>query len=140
MDNALDYSSLQKAVARLNESLKVMEEFGTEKASALSRTLISGVVQHFEFTYELSWKFIKRWLGENLGKSQVDGVSRRELFRLAAEYQLIDSIEDWMTFHRARNETSHTYNENTADEVYQVAEIFLPEAAKLLAALKSKAS
>lgn len=138
MNNRLDYSSLQKAISRLGESLKVVEEFGTEKTTALSRTLISGVVQHFEFTYELSWKFIKRWLGENLGKSQVDGVSRRELFRLAAEYQLIDSVEDWMTFHRARNETNHTYNENKADEVYQVAEIFLPQATKLLTALTSK--
>jgi len=138
MSNTLDYSSLQKAVTRLDESLNVVEQYSTEKASALSRTLISGVVQHFEFTYELSWKFIKRWLGENLGKSQVDGLSRQELFRLAAEYQLIDSVENWMLFHRARNETSHTYNENTADEVFNVAVKFLPEATKLLNALKSK--
>lgn len=138
MSNTLDYSSLQKAVTRLDESLNVVEQYSTEKASALSRTLISGVVQHFEFTYELSWKFIKRWLGENLGKSQVDGLSRQELFRLAAEYKLIDSVDNWMLFHRARNETSHTYNENTAEEVFKVAVKFFPEATKLLNALQSK--
>jgi nucleotidyltransferase substrate binding protein (TIGR01987 family) len=138
MNNTLDYSSLQKAVTRLEESLNVVEEYKTSEQPQLIRTLISGVVQHFEFTYELSWKFIKRWLGENLGKSQVDGLSRQELFRLAAEYQLIDSVENWMLFHRARNETSHTYNENTADEVFKVAVQFLPEATKLLNALKSK--
>ncbi len=139
METKLDFTSLEKAITRLDESLKVVDEFQTTDSSPLLRTLISGVVQHFEFTYELSWKFIKRWLGENLGKSQVDGLSRQELFRLAAEYQLIDSVENWMLFHRARNETSHTYNENTADEVFNIAVKFLPEAIKLLNALKSKA-
>ncbi|BBP44321.1 nucleotidyltransferase substrate binding protein [Thiosulfativibrio zosterae] len=138
MDNKLDFTALEKAIARLDESLKVVDEFSTTESSPLLRTLISGVVQHFEFTYELSWKFIKRWLGENLGKSQVDGLSRQALFRLAAEYQLIESVENWMLFHRARNETSHTYNENTAEEVFQIAIKFLPEATKLLGALKSK--
>ncbi|QKI88291.1 nucleotidyltransferase substrate binding protein [Thiomicrorhabdus xiamenensis] len=138
MDNKLDFTALEKAISRLDESLKVVDEFKSTDSSPLLRTLVSGVVQHFEFTYELSWKFIKRWLGENLGKSQVDGVSRQELFRLAAEYQLIDSVENWMLFHRARNETSHTYNENTADEVFKVAVQFLPEASKLLNALKAK--
>ena len=138
MGNKLDFTSFEKAVTRLDESLKVVAEFQSTDSSPLLRTLISGVVQHFEFTYELSWKFIKRWLGENLGKSQVDGLSRLELFRLAAEYQLIDSVESWMLFHRARNETSHTYNENIADEVFNIAEQFLPESIKLLSALKSK--
>lgn len=138
MENKLDFTSLEKAITRLDESLKVVDEFQSADSSPLLRTLISGVVQHFEFTYELSWKFIKRWLGENLGKSQVDGLARQELFRLAAEYQLINSVENWMKFHRARNETSHTYNENTADEVFKFAVQFLPEATKLLNTLKSK--
>ncbi|CAN8139909.1 Nucleotidyltransferase substrate binding protein [uncultured Thiomicrorhabdus sp.] len=138
MDNKLDFTALEKAISRLDESLKVVDEFKSTDSSPLLRTLISGVVQHFEFTYELSWKFIKRWLGENLGKSQVDGLSRQELFRLAAEYRLIESVENWMKFHRARNETSHTYNENTADEVFKVAVDFLPKATALLDALKAK--
>lgn len=138
MDNKLDFTALEKAISRLDESLKVVDEFKIIDSSPLLRTLISGVVQHFEFTYELSWKFIKRWLGENLGKSQVDGLSRQELFRLAAEYRLIESVENWMKFHRARNETSHTYNENTAEEVFKVAVDFLPKATALLDALKAK--
>lgn len=138
METKLDYTPLEKAITRLNESLQVVEEFQITESSPLVRTLISGVVQHFEFTYELSWKFIKRWLGENLDKSQVDGLSRQELFRLAAEYRLIESVENWMKFHRARNETSHTYNENTADEVFKVAVDFLPKATQLLEALKAK--
>ncbi|BBP44855.1 hypothetical protein THMIRHAS_02280 [Thiosulfatimonas sediminis] len=137
MTTELDFSSLEKAIARLDESLHLVSAIEQED-TPLYRTLISGVIQHFEFTYELSWKFMKRWLGENLGASQVDGVSRRELFRLAAEYQLIVSVDDWMLFHRARNETSHTYHEHKALEVFAIAKAFLPQAEQLLQRLKAK--
>jgi nucleotidyltransferase substrate binding protein (TIGR01987 family) len=100
--------------------------------------MMSGVVQNFEFTYELSWKFIKRWLDYNLGSSNIDGATRRELFRLAAEHQLIQSVDDWMFFHQARNQTSHTYNEDTAQEICQSAEKFLPLVQALLNRLKEK--
>lgn len=99
---------------------------------------MSGVIQHFEFTYELGWKFIKRWLSVNIGKSEVEGLSRRGLFRLAKEFGLIDSVDEWMLFHAARNETSHTYDENTAEEVFEVSIKFLPVAKKLLTQLELK--
>ena len=69
----------------------------------------SGVIQHFEFTYELAWKFIKRRLEADIGRTSVDGISRRELFRVAAENRLIEDVEAWFQFHIARNETSHAW-------------------------------
>ena len=54
---------------------------------------------------------MKRWLEENVGSASVDGVPRRELFRLAAESRLIADLPRWMEFHQARNQTSHTYEE-----------------------------
>lgn len=135
--NMLDWSSLEKAVSALQLTLTVYSKHN-QKDENLNRLMKSGVIQHFEFTYELSWKFMKRWLGDALGKSAVDGLSRQGLFRLAAEYKLIDSIEQWMLFHRARNETSHTYDENTAEEVFHTAQAFLPYAESLLERLKSK--
>jgi hypothetical protein len=35
---------------------------------------------------------MKRWLEENVGSASVDGVPRRELFRLAAESRLIEEL------------------------------------------------
>jgi len=99
--------------------------------------LKAGVIQHFEFTYELCWKLMKRWLEYNLGATYVDGVTRQELFRYAAEHQLIAEVELWMDFYRARNLTSHTYNANTAEEVFKVAVVFVPAATSLLQQLEA---
>jgi len=56
---------------------------------------------------------MKRWLDENIGSTVADGVTRRELFRLSAENRLRNDVDTWMEFHRSRNLTSHTYNEET---------------------------
>jgi len=90
----------------------------------LAETVRAGVIQNFEVCYELCWKFMKRWLEANVGKSHVEGVPRYELFRLGAENKLIDDVEEWMSFHKLRNETSHTYDVATAENVFNIANSF----------------
>ena len=81
----------------------------------------AGVIQNFEFTYELCWKFMKRWININADPTAADGVARRQLFRLAAQNRLIDDVDKWMEFQAARNQTHHIYNQDVADEVLAVA-------------------
>lgn len=134
----LNLYALEKTTSSLAQSLEVYHRYAPTAPSDLKQTLQAGVIQNFEFTYEVCWKLIKRWLAENIGKTAVEGLSRQELFRLAAEYKLINSISLWMQFHRARNETSHTYDPKTADEVFEVSEKFLPEAQNLLQKLAQR--
>jgi len=132
-EQKLDLSALIKANSAFAQSFDVWHRYQEESNdAALLKTLQAGVIQHFEFTYELCWKLLKRWLERNLGRSEVEGVSRRELFRLAHESRLIDDVSLWMRFHAARNQTSHTYEQSTADEVLKVASEFLPQAQDLL--------
>ena len=98
----------------------------------------SGVIQHFEFTYELSWKFLRRRLEQDIGRTSVDGISRRDLFRIAAENRLIEDVEDWFNYHLARNETSHTYDPAIAARVYATSLNFARDAALLLATLEAR--
>jgi len=136
----LDLSSVRKAVESLEKTLRVADDEGF--ISALNQdqrdAIRAGVIQNFEFTYELCWKFMRRWLEVNLGSVYVAGVSRRQLFRLSAEHRLLDDVDRWMEYHDARNETAHTYDENTAEEVFETAHRFLHDAQELLRALEAR--
>ncbi len=136
---ALDLSSLQKGVASLERSIGVAgSEIKGEVDTDIEEVIRAGVIQNFEFTYELCWKFIQRWLEVNVGASYVSGITRRELFRLAAEQKLIDDVDNWAEYHEARNETSHTYDQDKAEDVFTVAKKFLQDAKQLLANLEKR--
>jgi nucleotidyltransferase substrate binding protein (TIGR01987 family) len=136
----LDLTSLNKAIVSLSNTIAITQE--TLKQYPNNNTLInalkSGVIQNFEFTYELSWKFMKRWLESNLGAVYVDGIPRKELFKLAAEHRLIDNPAEWFVYHQARNEMAHTYNLKTAEKVFTAAISFLDKAKLLLNSLEQK--
>jgi nucleotidyltransferase substrate binding protein (TIGR01987 family) len=136
---ALELTSLRKALQSLQNALRVaspdeLEKFEKEQAEVLK----AGVIQNFEFSYELCWKFMRRWLKENLSPAVTDGITRRELFRMAAEQRLIDDVEQWMRYHDARNLSSHTYLPEVADEVYRSAFDFHEAARKLLRAMEER--
>ena len=133
----LDLSSLRKAIESLEKTLKVAGSSLTAGLDNDTKDAIrSGAIQNFEFTYELCWKFMRRWLEGNLGTAYVEGVTRRELFRLGAENRLLTDVDQWMEYHDARNETAHTYDEDTAEDVFETTRIFLGDAKKLLQALE----
>lgn len=134
----LDLSSLRKAVESLERTLKVADDVGfiSGLTDDQKDAIRSGVIQNFEFTYELCWKFMRRWLEVNLGSVYVEGVTRRELFRISAEHRLITNVDQWMDYHDARNETAHTYDEDTAENVFETSREFLTDAKKLLKALE----
>ena len=62
---ALDLTSLSKAVEALDRSLAAVERAQAIRDAALQETVRAGVIQQFEVAYELSWKFLQRWLREN---------------------------------------------------------------------------
>ena len=73
-----------------------------------------GLVQSFEFTFELSWKLLKDYL-ESKGFKDFHG--SRDSFRLAFQEGLISDGEIWMEMIDSRNRSSHTYDENIAKEI-----------------------
>ncbi len=92
-------------------------------------------IKRFEYTYELAWKMMKRHLTW-AGISEEDIRYPKGIFREAARVGLIDDAEPWFDYQQARNETSHTYDEAKAEEVYLIARSFAADARKLLNELK----
>jgi hypothetical protein len=57
---------------------------------------------------------------------------------MAAERHLIQDIEAWFEYHKARNKTSHIYDEVIAGDVYETAVRFLGDAKAFLKVLEAK--
>ncbi len=129
----LELTSFRKAVYLLKES---MDWYRDESTVAPREILRDSVIQRFEYTYELAWKMMKRWLEINIGASYVDGISRKELFRMAAEQRLIDDPVKWFEYHEARNQTSHIYDESIAQDVFNVVGSFLDDVEKFFKTLE----
>jgi len=81
---------------------------------ALSDLEAQGMIQGFEFTHELAWCVLKDYL-EYKGFTEI--VGSRDATRLAFKNGLIEDGEIWMDMIKARNQTSHTYNESTANQI-----------------------
>ena len=116
----------RKALKRLNYAVQLSQE---RKLSELEE---QGLIQAFEFTHELAWKTMKDFL-ENKGISNLIGSkdTTRHAFRLG----IILDGEGWMEMIKSRNQSSHTYNENTAEEI---VEKVLTLYAKLFTDLEAK--
>jgi nucleotidyltransferase substrate binding protein (TIGR01987 family) len=136
---ALELNSLRKAVDSLERAIRVAQnEIKGPVDTDHEEVIRAGVIQNFELTYELCWKFMKRWLERNAAGVSVDGLTMKELFRLAAERQLISKVESWFDYHRNRNRISHTYESSTANEVFESTVRFLEDARNLLNNLEAK--
>ena len=73
-----------------------------------------GLIKAFEYTYELAWNTLKDYL-EYRGILNMAG--SRDVIREAFKADLIAGGGKWMEMLQSRNLTSHSYNEDTADEI-----------------------
>ncbi len=124
----LDFSQLVNAVARLDEGL---ERYQRDTSDTQIR---DGLIQRFEFTYDLAHKMLRRALAEAAANpDEIDRMSFPTLIRTADEQGLLRS--DWTVWHdfrEKRNITSHTYDEAKALEVTARIPAFLTEARALV--------
>lgn len=86
------------------------------KTRELSRLEQQGLIQGFEFTHELAWNVLKDYLEY---QGFVDVIGSRDATRIAFKNGLIADGDIWMDMIKARNQTSHTYNLDLAEEVTQ---------------------
>jgi nucleotidyltransferase substrate binding protein (TIGR01987 family) len=139
-DLPLDLGSLRAALQALGDAMDVVSspEFAVVDPR-WQNTLVAGVVQHFEFTFELCWKMLKRQLEREVpSPSELDGSSFRELFRLGHQRGLITAVEPWFEFRELRNITAHTYARDKAHKVAAGAPALLAQAQALLSTIDSR--
>jgi nucleotidyltransferase substrate binding protein (TIGR01987 family) len=102
------FSNYEKALNQLRNAVQLA------KKRELSELEQQGMIQSFEYTHELAWKTLKDFL-EDKGYKDIYG--SKDTIRLAFKTGLIQNGEIWMDMIVNRNQTSHTYNEETSQKI-----------------------
>ncbi|MDR1123037.1 MAG: nucleotidyltransferase substrate binding protein [Elusimicrobiota bacterium] len=126
----LDLAKLEKALKSFDRAVKASQKVLNSKELDIKETVRAGLIQNFEFTFELCWKFIQRYLELNNQISKI--IPKKQLFREAFENGLIKNPETWFEYLEARNKTAHIYGEEASDIVYALSKKFSKDAKELL--------
>jgi len=105
------FSNFEKALKQIINASELA------KQRTLSDLERQGLIQAFEYTHELIWKTLKDFL-EFKGNKDIYG--SRDATRKAFKLGLIVNGDIWMDMIKNRNQTSHTYNEETAEKIANV--------------------
>ena len=95
--------SYHKALNRVAEVVNVMDKRQLNDFEA------DGLIQRFEFTFELAWKLMKSYAEFQGTDKEIMG--SRDAIRWAFENKIISDSGIWMEMVKRRNDTSHTYDE-----------------------------
>ena len=110
------FSNFNKALNKLSQAVEYIKvNYSLEDNDVLDEIIKQGLIQSFEYTHELAWNVMKDYAVYQ-GNPTIGG--SRDATREAFQLQLISNGNIWMDMISSRNKTSHTYNQETADEIY----------------------
>jgi len=108
--------------------LKAQKAFQKAVAQAETELEQDGAIQRFEFTFELTWKTLKRILSFK----GISVNSPRDVFRESAKQGFIEDVSIWFKFIKKRNLSSHTYDQEQANEIFSCLPKFEEELCKVI--------
>jgi nucleotidyltransferase substrate binding protein (TIGR01987 family) len=129
---------LERAIAVLAEAIHYWQQ--EPIASPRKPHLRSGVIQSFEFTYELGLKAVRRVLMERAAVAErVTDLSFNDMLRMAADAGLMHEPLAWRHWRELRNKTSHAYDELQAQLIADEVPAFLEQVRDVLLRVRLQA-
>ncbi|MFZ6665810.1 nucleotidyltransferase substrate binding protein [Peijinzhouia sedimentorum] len=116
------FSNFVKALHKLSQAVEYIknnlleddhEDEGLDYV--LDEIIREGLIQRFEYTHELAWNVMKDYAVFQ-GNTSIGG--SRDASREAFQLKIISNGQVWMDMIGSRNKTSHTYNEEVANEIF----------------------
>ena len=116
------FDNFKRSLKQLDDAVDIIAE---RELNELER---QGVIQAFEYNYELAWNVIKDFYEYQGGEGVLGIQGSRDAFRLAFKRGLIVQGEIWMDMIKSRQLTSHTYNEEISAKVFaDIVNKYYPE-------------
>jgi nucleotidyltransferase substrate binding protein (TIGR01987 family) len=103
------FNNYRKALARLGEAVALAKE------RDLSDLEQQGLIQGFEFTFDLAWKTLQDYLRYHERPNNNGGPN--VIIEQALEDGIIKGEEAWKAMKKSRDLSSHSYDEATADDI-----------------------
>jgi nucleotidyltransferase substrate binding protein (TIGR01987 family) len=116
---SVSIEEFEKAVVALEQVLSRPEDDVVRDAS----------IQRFEFCVELAWKTARKVMGTQTA-------APKQVIREMAQNGYVEDVQIWFEAIEKRNQTSHTYNEDLANEVFVFLKLFSKNFRDLLVKLK----
>jgi nucleotidyltransferase substrate binding protein (TIGR01987 family) len=107
------FDNFKRSLKQLDDAMALVAE------RDLSELEKQGVIQAFEYNYELAWNVIKDFFEYHGGEGVLSIMGSRDAFRLAFRRGLIADGDVWMEMIKSRQLTSHTYNEEISAKVFE---------------------
>lgn len=140
MTDILDLTPLRNAISSLRNAWRIVQtrDWFEQQSAEVQETLVAGVIQNYEFVYELSYKMLVRKLEIHSGDGlEIRRLNFRDIIRIAGESGLIDEVTNWFGYRELRNLTSHTYDHMKAQHVLSKIEVFITDATDLFERLSA---
>lgn len=99
------FQNFEKSLHYLDEAMKITNPEIIQRA---------GLIQFFEMSFELAWNTMKDYLEE---QGFIDVKSPRSAIKKAFEIGMVADGHTWLKALEDRNLTSHTYDENTVNQI-----------------------
>jgi nucleotidyltransferase substrate binding protein (TIGR01987 family) len=131
---ALDTTPFRNAIGQLASGL------AEARAEPNREVVRDGVIQRFEYTYELSHTFLRRFLEDTEPvRERLGEMSFPAVIRLGSERGLLlNGWDVWSRYRTARGTTSHVCDSEKAAEVFAQIPGFLADARHLLDAIEHR--
>ena len=137
-ERPINLAPLERANARLGQFIAIYSATAADHPH--HDPLGVAVVKSFEFTYELAFSAIRRYVDDYvLSPGQVGQMRIPDIIRAAGKNGLIESLEDWLVFRQRRNSTAHEYfDKATINRIIDVAPELHDAVSALLKALQDR--
>ncbi len=128
-NNKQDVRWIQRFQNYIKAFQTLIEAVELAQTRTLSKLEQQGLIQGFEFTHELAWNVFKDYLEH---KGFVDLIGSRDATRMAFKNGLLEDGDVWMAMIKARNQSSHAYNLQLAEEIVDdILTVFYPAFEKM---------